>query len=47
MIVGTIGQMAYYAINVLLPQQIAALYSTDNSTIGLMSVSVNLRFAGS
>jgi hypothetical protein len=38
-IVGTVGQMVYYALNVLWPQQIAALYTTNNGLIGWMSVS--------
>ena len=38
-IVGTVGQMVYYALNVLWPTQIATLYTTDNITIGWMSVS--------
>lgn len=37
-IVGTVGQMVYYALNVLWPQQITALYTTDNITIGWMAV---------
>lgn len=39
--VGTIGQMVYYALNVLWPQQITALYTTNNPTIGWMSVSTS------
>jgi hypothetical protein len=38
-IVGTVGQMVYYALNVLWPQQITALYTTNNALIGWMSVS--------
>lgn len=38
-IMGTVGQMAYYALSALLPTQITALYFTENITIGLMSVS--------
>jgi hypothetical protein len=38
-IVGTVGQMVYYALNVLWPQQISSLYTTDNAMIGWMSVS--------
>jgi hypothetical protein len=43
-IVGTVGQMVYYALNVLWPQQIAALYTTDNAMIGWMSVSCSLPY---
>jgi hypothetical protein len=39
-IVGTVGQMVYYALNVLWPQQITALYTTNNALIGWMSVSL-------
>lgn len=41
-IVGTVGQMVFYALNILWPAQITSLYSTDNITIGLMSVSASL-----
>lgn len=37
--VGCVGQMVYYALNVLFPQQIANLFTTSNILIGLMSVS--------
>lgn len=36
--VGSVGQMIYYALNVLFPQQITALFTTNNILIGLMSV---------
>ncbi|KAF9886358.1 hypothetical protein FE257_011503 [Aspergillus nanangensis] len=42
-IVGTVGQMVYYVLNVLWPTQISILYTTDNTKIGLMS---NLAIAG-
>ena len=35
-IVGTIGQMSYYAFNVLWPTQATVLYTTDNLTLGWM-----------
>ena len=38
-IVGSVGQMVYFALNVLWPQQITALYTTDNMKIGAISVS--------
>jgi MFS family permease len=37
--VGCVGQMVYYALNVLFPIQISSLLTTDNILIGLMSVS--------
>lgn len=37
-IVGSVGQMAYYALNIIWPGQITNLYTTDNLTIGWMSV---------
>lgn len=40
--VGTVAQMVYYALNVLWPQQIAAVYTTDNIMIGWISVSLPL-----
>jgi hypothetical protein len=39
-IVGTVGQMIYFALAILWPQQIAALYTTSNSKIGIMSVRI-------
>lgn len=38
-IVGTIGQIVYCALSVLWPQQITALYTTHNATIGWILVS--------
>jgi hypothetical protein len=35
--VGSVGQMVYYALNVLWPQQITSLFTTNNIIIGLMS----------
>jgi MFS family permease len=35
-IVGSIGQMSYYAFNVLWPTQASLLYTTDNITLGWM-----------
>ena len=40
--VGCVGQMVYYALNVLFPQQITALWTTNNILIGLISVSETL-----
>ena len=40
--VGSIGQMVYYALNVLFPQQLSALYTLDNILVGLTSVSRRL-----
>lgn len=39
-IIGSVGQMVWYAINVLWPDQITQFYTTDNILVGLMSVSV-------
>lgn len=36
-IVGSVGQMAYYALNIIWPGQIANLYTTDNIRIGWLS----------
>lgn len=45
--VGSVGQMVYYALNVLFPQQVTALFTTNNILIGLISVSKTLAcFAG-
>lgn len=41
-IVGSVGQMSFYALNVIWPQQITNLYTTDNIKIGWMSVSVQV-----
>lgn len=38
-ILAAVGQMAFFCMSVIWPQQIAALYSTDNIEIGWMSVS--------
>lgn len=38
-VLAAVGQMAFFCMSILWPQQIAALYSTDNATIGWMSVS--------
>lgn len=38
-IVGSVGQMSFYALNIIWPQQITNLYTTDNIKIGWMSVS--------
>jgi hypothetical protein len=38
-IAGTVAQMVYYSLNVLWPQQISSLYTTDNAMIGWISVS--------
>ena len=38
-IAGTVAQMVYYSLNVLWPQQISALYTSNNALIGWMSVS--------
>lgn len=43
-ILAAVGQMAFFCMSILWPQQIAALYSTDNATIGWMSVSCALVF---
>lgn len=41
-IVGSVGQMSFYALNVLWPTHITNLYTTDNLTIGWMSVWINI-----
>lgn len=46
-VVGCVGQMAFYALNVLWPQHISRLYTQDNLTIGWMSVSVLEEFCKS
>lgn len=38
-LVGCVGQMVYYALNVLFPQQVTQLWTSHNILIGLMSVS--------
>jgi MFS family permease len=43
--VGCVGQMVYYALNVLWPQQITALFTTDNIIIGLMSSTTGVSLA--
>lgn len=42
-VVGSVGQMSFYALNVLWPTQITNLYTTDNISIGWMSVSLWIR----
>jgi hypothetical protein len=44
-IIGCVGQMVYYALNVLFPQQITQLYTTDNIIIGAMSSTVGASLA--
>ena len=41
-IVGSVGQMAYYALNIIWPGQIANLYTTDNLKIGWLSSIVGI-----
>ncbi|CAK7222292.1 hypothetical protein SCUCBS95973_004793 [Sporothrix curviconia] len=41
-VVACIGQMAYFALSILWPEQITYLYSTDNITIGWMSLTSGL-----
>jgi MFS family permease len=38
-VVACVAQMVFFALSILFPQQIAALYTRDNIIIGLMSVS--------
>ena len=38
-IVGSVGQMSFYALNVLWPTHITALYTKNNMIVGWMSVS--------
>lgn len=38
-IVGSVGQMSFYALNVLWPTHITALYTKANMTVGWMSAS--------
>jgi hypothetical protein len=42
-IIGSIGQMSYYAFNVLWPTQASLLYTSDNLTLGWMGVRTTLR----
>ncbi|EON69199.1 hypothetical protein W97_08558 [Coniosporium apollinis CBS 100218] len=44
-VVGCVGQMVYYALNVLWPVQITALYATDNMKIGIMSSTTGVALA--
>lgn len=44
-LVGCVGQMVYYALNVLFPQQAAQLFTTNNILIGLMSSTVGASLA--
>jgi hypothetical protein len=41
-VVGSVGQMAYYALNIIWPGQIANFYTTDNIRIGLLSSIVGI-----
>ena len=41
-IVGSAGQMSYYALNIIWPGQIANLYTTDNLKIGGISSIVGI-----
>jgi hypothetical protein len=38
-VVGCVGQMVYYVMNLLWPKIITIFFTTDNIKIGLMSVS--------
>lgn len=40
-VVGVVGQMVYYAMNLLWPKMITVYFTTDNVKIGLMSVSIS------
>jgi len=44
-IAGSVGQMVFFALSILWPQQIAALYTTDNVKIGWMSCTSGLALA--
>lgn len=44
-IVGSIGQMSFYALNVIWPQHITNLYTTDNVTVGWMSCTTGAALA--
>jgi len=44
-IAGTVAQMVYYSLNVLWPQQIAALYTQENALIGWMSCTTGASLA--
>lgn len=44
-IIGSIGQMSYYAFNVLWPTQASALYTTDNLTLGWMGSTTGVALA--
>ncbi|KAN0088989.1 siderophore iron transporter [Hyaloscypha variabilis] len=44
-VVGSVGQMVYFALNVLWPQQITALYTTDNMKIGAISCTTGAALA--
>ncbi|KAF2652922.1 fungal trichothecene efflux pump [Lophiostoma macrostomum CBS 122681] len=41
-VVGSVGQMAYYALNIIWPGQIANLYTVDNLKIGWLSSIVGI-----
>lgn len=40
-VVGVVGQMVYYVMNLLWPKMITVYFTTDNIKIGLMSVSIS------
>ncbi|CAI6290664.1 unnamed protein product [Periconia digitata] len=44
-VVGSIGQMSYYALSVLWPTHITALYTKDNMTVGWMSCTTGTALA--
>ncbi|VUC21569.1 unnamed protein product [Clonostachys rosea] len=44
-IVGSVGQMSFYALNVIWPQQVTNLYTTDNIKIGWMSCTTGAALA--
>ena len=41
-VVGSVGQMAYYALNIIWPGQIGNLFTTDNLKIGVLSSIVGI-----
>ncbi|KAL5319252.1 hypothetical protein ACEPPN_012302 [Leptodophora sp. 'Broadleaf-Isolate-01'] len=44
-IVGSIGQMVYFALNIFWPQQITTLYTTNNMKIGVISCTTGAALA--
>ncbi|KAF9887642.1 hypothetical protein FE257_009735 [Aspergillus nanangensis] len=44
-IVGSVGQMVWYALNVLWPTQITQFYTTDNILVGIMSSTTGVALA--